>query len=217
MGGRARADRVRARGGIDELPSGAVRVRVYTGTDPLTRRRVYRTAVIAPGPRAWEEAEATRARFVQEAAERRTPRTNATLDELLSRYLDQLGGSPGTRDLYRGHVRNHIGPCLGYLRVGQLDAEVGVMVGTRPTSASNTSGNWRLPYTKSFGSATPDSGASRPENLEFGWGEGHSVRGTDHLLGCDRIATVGEGHEPVHAGRVGVEVGAAGGGPSRGR
>ena len=114
MAGRVRTGRARARGGIDELPSGAIRVRVYAGIDPLTRKRMHLTDVIPAGPKAWDEAEAARARFVQEVAERRSPRTNATLDELLARYLDQLGGSPGTRKLYRGHVRNHISPCLGH-------------------------------------------------------------------------------------------------------
>jgi integrase len=31
--------RKRERGSIDELPSGALRVRVYAGTDPITKRR----------------------------------------------------------------------------------------------------------------------------------------------------------------------------------
>src|SRR5947199_7188931 len=121
MAGRPGVGRSRARGGIDELPSGAIRVRVYAGTDPLTGRRLDLTEVVPAGPAAWDEAEATRARFLQEIAERRNPRTNATVSELLTRYLDQLGGAPGTRKLYRGHVRNHIGPCLGHLKVGRLD------------------------------------------------------------------------------------------------
>jgi hypothetical protein len=40
----------RVRGGIDELPSGALRVRVYAGLDPVSKRRHYLTEIIAAGP-----------------------------------------------------------------------------------------------------------------------------------------------------------------------
>ena len=39
----------RARGSIDTLPSGALRVRVYAGIDPLTQRRHYLTEIVQPG------------------------------------------------------------------------------------------------------------------------------------------------------------------------
>ncbi|WP_051233529.1 hypothetical protein [Pseudonocardia asaccharolytica] len=123
MAGRPGVGNARSRGSIDELPSGALRVRVYAGVDPVTKKRHDLIEVIPPGPRAWVEAEATRARLLQQIAERRNPRTSATVDELLTRYLDQFAGSPNTLDLYRTHVRNHISPCLGDLRVGKLDAE----------------------------------------------------------------------------------------------
>jgi hypothetical protein len=38
--------------------------------------------------------------------------------------LDQFAGAPGTLELYRGHVRNHISPRLGRYKVGQIDAEM---------------------------------------------------------------------------------------------
>jgi hypothetical protein len=60
---------------------------------------------------------------VREVAEQRNPRTNATLDQLLERNLEQFAGAPNTRGLYEGHIRNHISPALGHLRVGQLTAE----------------------------------------------------------------------------------------------
>ena len=62
-------------------------------------------------------------RLVQQVAERRNPRTSATVDQLLSRYLDQFDGTPNTLELYRTHVRNHISPVLGHLKVGRLDPE----------------------------------------------------------------------------------------------
>ncbi|MGI9001375.1 MAG: hypothetical protein ACR2GH_06875 [Pseudonocardia sp.] len=69
----------RTRGTIDELPSGALRVRVYAGTDPVTKRVTTPVAVIPAGPKA--EAEAKQAEFLRQLDERRNPRTSATLDQ----------------------------------------------------------------------------------------------------------------------------------------
>ena len=41
----------RQRGSIDALPSGALRVRVYSGMDPIAKRRMYLTEVVPPGVR----------------------------------------------------------------------------------------------------------------------------------------------------------------------
>ncbi|MGH3702584.1 MAG: hypothetical protein ACRDQY_24685 [Pseudonocardiaceae bacterium] len=40
----------RTRGSIDELPSGALRVRVYAGRDPVSKRRHDLIEIIPPGP-----------------------------------------------------------------------------------------------------------------------------------------------------------------------
>ena len=48
---RSRPGRQRSRGTIDELPSGALRVRVYAGKDPATGRRRDLVATIPPGQR----------------------------------------------------------------------------------------------------------------------------------------------------------------------
>jgi integrase len=114
----------RQKGSIDTLPSGARRVRVYAGVDPVTKRRHDLIEVVPPGPQADKIARATRDRLVNEVAERRNPRTNATVDQLLARYLDQFDGAPNTLTLYRGYVRNHLSPFLGRVKVGQLDAEM---------------------------------------------------------------------------------------------
>jgi integrase len=79
---------------------------------------------VKPGPTAKRTAEATRKRLLNEVAERRSPRTKATVDQLLERYLDQFDGAPNTLTLYRGYVRNHISPFLGHLKVGQVDADI---------------------------------------------------------------------------------------------
>jgi len=123
MAGRPRSGKDRARGNIGTLRSGALRVRVYAGVDPVTKKRHDLVDIVPPGPNAKREAEKILDRFLHEIAEKRSPRTGATVDQLLTRYLDQFAGSPNTLELYRTHVRNHISPCLGHVKVGQLDAE----------------------------------------------------------------------------------------------
>ncbi|MDT7701012.1 MAG: integrase, partial [Pseudonocardiales bacterium] len=49
--------RKRQRGSIEELPSGALRVSVYAGIDPVTGRRHYLKETVPPGPAASAEAE----------------------------------------------------------------------------------------------------------------------------------------------------------------
>jgi hypothetical protein len=73
---RSRHGRRRQRGTIDELPSGALRVRVYAGTDPLTGTRHDLVEVIPPSPKAETLAEAARTRLLSQVDERRNPRTN---------------------------------------------------------------------------------------------------------------------------------------------
>ncbi|MGH3874994.1 MAG: hypothetical protein ACRDSR_26430 [Pseudonocardiaceae bacterium] len=54
---RAREDQPRReRGSIDELPSGALRVRVYAGIDPVSKRRHYLTEVVPAGPKVERQA-----------------------------------------------------------------------------------------------------------------------------------------------------------------
>ena len=75
----------RTRGSIDELPSGALRVRVYAGQDPVSKRRHDLIEIIPPGPGADKEARRVRDRLISQVEERRNPRTKATVDQLLER------------------------------------------------------------------------------------------------------------------------------------
>jgi len=83
MTGRAGAGNARAQGNIETLPSGALRVRVYAGIDPVTKKRHLLTEVIPPGPKAARLAESAKHRLLREVADRRNPRTSATVDQLL--------------------------------------------------------------------------------------------------------------------------------------
>jgi integrase len=121
---RSTAKRSRARGAVDALPSGALRVRVYAGEDPLTGKRHDLIEVIPPGPQAAAQAEAARVRLLTEVDERRNPRTKATVDQLLDLYLDNLDVGRSTHRMYTDYLRKHVRPFIGHLRAGAVDNEV---------------------------------------------------------------------------------------------
>lgn len=120
-----RARRRRQRGSIDELPSGALRVRVYAGQDPITRRRNTLVKIVSPGtPNAAEVAEQVRTRLLNEVDERRHPKTKATVNQLLDAYFKHIKVERNTLGRYRQLADLHIRPFIGKARVGETDAEV---------------------------------------------------------------------------------------------
>lgn len=116
--------RRRTRGEIETLPSGSLRVRVYAGIDPISGKRHYLTQVVPAGKNAAKEAERARTRLQSEVDDRRNPRTNATVTQLMDRYLDMLDVEDTTRAGYEGITRLHINPLLGELAVGRVDGEI---------------------------------------------------------------------------------------------
>ncbi|MBW0111605.1 tyrosine-type recombinase/integrase [Pseudonocardia sp. KRD-182] len=121
---RSGAKRSRLRGAVDALPSGALRVRVYAGEDPLTGKRHSLIEVIPPGPQAAAQAEAARVRLLNQVDERRNPRTNATVDQLLDRYLEALDVGYSTQRMYTRYLELHVRPFIGHLKAGAIDSEV---------------------------------------------------------------------------------------------
>jgi integrase len=121
---RAAGRQRRQRGSIDELPSGALRVRVYAGVDPVTRRRHDLIEIISAGPGAERRAEQARVRLLAEIQERRNPRTSATVDQLLDQYLALHNGGKTTLSTYRMYADKHIRPFIGHVKVGALEADV---------------------------------------------------------------------------------------------
>jgi len=113
----------RKRGAIDTLPSGALRVRVYAGTDPLSGKAHYLVETIPGGPDAANLAEKARTRLLAELDQQRNPRTKATVDQLMDRYLELLDVDATTRKGYEGYIRNHVRPLLGKLPVARLNGE----------------------------------------------------------------------------------------------
>ena len=123
MGANKRRRR-RARGSIDELPSGSLRVRVYGGTEPLTGREIRLVETIPDGPKAQAAAEKTLTRLLNQVDEKRHPRTSATLNQLLDRWVAAADVAPHTKSSYHSNVRKHIGPVLGSLKVSGVDVEI---------------------------------------------------------------------------------------------
>ncbi|WP_214370180.1 tyrosine-type recombinase/integrase [Pseudonocardia sp. H11422] len=120
---RSGSRRKRLRGGIEKLPSGALRVSVYAGTDPISGRRLDLRETIPPGPNAQAEAEKAARRLAAQIDERRHPTTNATLDQLLDRYLETLDVAETTRRMYAKYAEKHIRSFVGRLKAGAVDVE----------------------------------------------------------------------------------------------
>ena len=115
-----RDPRQRARGTVSALPSGALRVRVYAGTDPVTGKPHYLRETVPAGPKAAAEAERVRTRLLGEVDTGRQPKTSATVAQLMDSYLEVLDVEESTRVQYVGLIRNHIVPLIGDVALGRL-------------------------------------------------------------------------------------------------
>ncbi|WP_051797467.1 tyrosine-type recombinase/integrase [Catenuloplanes japonicus] len=114
----------RDRGRIETLPSGSLRVKVYAGIDPITKRRYDLTETIPPGPRADREAQKALTKLLGQLDEQRNPKTRATVNQLIDRYLEVLRVEGTTRPTYEGYIKNHIRPLLGTVPVARLGGEI---------------------------------------------------------------------------------------------
>jgi hypothetical protein len=116
--------RSRSRGRIEQLPSGSLRIVVYAGTDPLTGRRHFLRETVLAGPHAAAEAEKAVRRLAAQVDDRRHPTTNASLDQLLDRYLETLDVGDGSRKMYAKYLEKHVRPFVGRQEAGAVDEEV---------------------------------------------------------------------------------------------
>ncbi|MCK2238089.1 tyrosine-type recombinase/integrase [Crossiella sp. S99.2] len=121
---RAARGKRRQRGSIDTLPSGALRVRVYAGVDPVTKGRHDLIEIIPAGPKAADLAEKARTRLLAEVDERRNPRTSATVSQLLDKYLGNIDVGRTTLTRYRQVADLHIRPLIGKEKVGAVDVDM---------------------------------------------------------------------------------------------
>jgi len=79
---------------------------------------------IPAGPNAKRQAEKALTRLQNQVDEKRAPRTSATLDQLLDRYLDVgVDVDPNTRGDYISKANKHIRPFLGSVAVARIEAD----------------------------------------------------------------------------------------------
>ncbi|MGH3341385.1 MAG: tyrosine-type recombinase/integrase [Carbonactinosporaceae bacterium] len=115
-------ERRRSRGHIEERlgRTTSYRAIVYAGDDPLTKKPRYLKETAST--RA--EAQKTLTRLQRQVDERRHPRTNVTVGQVIARWLEVAHHEDSTRERYEDLIRLYIAPVFGDTPVGKLDAEL---------------------------------------------------------------------------------------------
>src|SRR6516225_7884341 len=107
----------KATGGyIQQLPSGSFRVSVYAGTNPLTGRQI-RMRKTCKTERA---AQIELGKLLEQAAAGRQPETDATVAQLMDRYLEVVDWDLSTRKANEVYIRRVIKPALGHIQVRKI-------------------------------------------------------------------------------------------------
>jgi len=70
-----------------------------------------------------KEAEKVLTRLLNQVDERRSPKTEATVSQLIDRWLEVIDIEKKTRTGYVGKIEKHIRPTIGRLPVGRVKAE----------------------------------------------------------------------------------------------
>jgi hypothetical protein len=99
-------------------------VKVYAGIDPISKRRLHLSETVPSGPGQARLAEEVRTRLQDQVDEKRSPRSRATVDQLIDKYLAVLQADPSTLRGYQSKIRTHIRPLLGNVPPTRLDFEV---------------------------------------------------------------------------------------------
>lgn len=114
----------RKRGNIEER-GGALRVRLYAGLDPVTRKQSYLRATIeGTDDKAWRKAEDKLAEFRTEVLKRRSASTSVSLSYVVDEWLKVVELEDSTRKTYAGYVERTIKPTLGSVPAKKLDARM---------------------------------------------------------------------------------------------
>ena len=110
----------RPRGHIEPLPSGSFRAVVFTGIDPLTRRRQYVRETCS----SRAEAEKALTRLQGQVDENRHPKSSITVATAVEQWMEVADLEVTTRERYEDLIRLYIVPTFGDLQAGRLDAEL---------------------------------------------------------------------------------------------
>lgn len=113
------AKRKRERGSITQRGDSFL-VRVYAGTDPITGKRIDLTGT-AHSP---AEAEKLRTKLLAQVDENRHPKKNATIGQILDRYMAVNRVDDSTVERYEELIRLYLKPAFGKLKASKLTAEM---------------------------------------------------------------------------------------------
>nr|WP_211212971.1 site-specific integrase [Actinopolyspora mortivallis] len=109
----------RSRGNIEERGDG-FRVRVYAGVDPLTGKQHY----LKETHGSYREAEKALTRLQNQVDEKRHPRSNVTVSQVLEQWLEVARHEDSTRERYQDLIRLYIEPTFGTTAAAKIDAEL---------------------------------------------------------------------------------------------
>ncbi len=96
---------------------------MYAGIDPVTKKRLYLKETIPKGDKADEQAERVLTRLLNQVDEKRNPRTAASLNQLLDRYLEVIDVAGSTRRDYISKINKHVRPLLGSTPAARIGVE----------------------------------------------------------------------------------------------
>ena len=107
--------RRRPRGHIRELPSGSFQAIVYAGVDPLTGKERY----LRETSRTYDQAEVALTRLQAQVDEDRHPKSEITVGQAVTQWLDVVDLEDTTRERYQDLIRIYIAPTFGDLAGGE--------------------------------------------------------------------------------------------------
>ena len=106
-------------GYIQRLPSGAFRVSVYAGTNPVTRKQ-RRLRETCPDE---VTATATLARLLKQAQSHQVPDRDATFGLVLDKYLEVTDLAESTLATHESYIQRVIRPVLGDTKAREIGAD----------------------------------------------------------------------------------------------
>lgn len=112
--------RRRARGHIEQLPSGSYRAVVYAGIDPLTHKARY----LRETAKTYDAAEVALTKLQRQVDEDRHPKSHVTVGKAIAQWLEVAELEDTTRERYDDLIRLYILPTFGGLPAAKLDAEL---------------------------------------------------------------------------------------------